>query len=228
LSCKQNGIPINFVDTAHNYVEQDGIEMAYLDYTDQKTKLSAIDLGYNVSIEQLEDALDNEDINPDDIDVIDQGGHNVVSPTGFHIRNDVMVANCLEAYKKQKPDVLVLGTGNIHVLGAKLIEGSFNSPYANSLTKIFRDKACVVAPCGINVGGVALPLDVDKTGYTSFEGLGYSDKIDDETAIQLAAEFSGGLVDYFAALTDEQRAEYREDIGRVVEQVTAPYTKPSL
>lgn len=227
LFCRENGIPLSFVDAAHTYVaDEDDEDKAYLDYSDCKTKMAALSSGYMIDGAHLDDALDDENVNPDDIDLIDQSGHDAVSPTGFHVRNKVMVVNMLENFNKQKPDIFVLGTGGVHVMGGRATKINFTTPYAHSLTKIFRDKACVVAPCGLVTQNLDLPADVDKTSLIQMQGLGYANKFTDDEAIRLCAEFSGGLIKYYEPLTNEDREAYRENIGTVVEKVVAASCKP--
>jgi hypothetical protein len=224
LFCREIGIPLSFVDAAHTYIANNNDEeedKAYLDYADCKTRMAALSSGYKIDAAHLADKLDDENVNPDDVDLIDQSGHDAVSPTGFHVRNKVMAANMLENFHKQKPDVFVLGTGGVHVMGGRATRMNFATPYAHSLTKIFRDKACAVAPCGLVTQHMALPADADKTSLIQMQGLGYSQKLTDDDVIRLCAEFSGGLVKYYEPLTNEDRAAYREDIGIAVEKVVA-------
>lgn len=226
LFCRDNGIAVHFVDAARKYVDHDiaDVDKAVLDYSDCKTRMNAVLAGYKVSIEQLEAASD-DDLNSDDLDVIDHGGHNMVSKAGFHIRNMVMAQNIQENIARQKPDIFVLGTGQIHVLGTAYKGSNFVSPYAHSLTSVFRRNACNVVPAGIKMTDFAMPADVDLTSYIELTGLPQDDDTDIDTAIKKTCDASGDLLRYYAPIDEAQRTAFKAGLGEIVDKVTKSYKK---
>jgi len=217
--CEEHNISLSFNDAARMESGDD----AYLDYDDALTRARALKHDYSVSEEDLEQKPDDE-ISACDMGILDHGGHHVISPTGFHIRNDVMVHNGLQQWRIQKPDVLVMGTGLIHVFGAVHNSHDFVSPYEHSMTAILRHKTAAVIPCVFDHEAFTFPKDTDDTARITLQGFSkeaYAIDTDDRAAVDAATkrvcQESGDLVDYYPCLSTEDRKSYFERLGDVID-----------